>query len=106
LRWQDRHYPGCEVQRYPATDFILAAEYNCSCGGREPVTMTIDPEHKKTLDVLEKLTQAGNLQESCPHDAEPDFCDACAVQREKALGEAKKEARARLRECGRRVSVG
>lgn len=68
--------------------------------------MTIDPEHKKTLDVLEKLTKAGAYQESCKHDAEPDFCDSCAVEREKQVGEAKREARARLRECGRQVSIG
>lgn len=65
--------------------------------------MTIDPEHKKTLDALELLAGAGKMQESCPHDAEPDFCDACAVAREKDVVAAKKVARDRLRECGRPV---
>ena len=68
--------------------------------------MSIDPEHKKTLDLLEKLTNAGRLQESCKHDAEPDFCDSCAFEREKAVAEVKKEARQRLRDCGYKVSVG
>ena len=62
---------------------------------------TAKEAHKKTLDVLEALTNAGKLQETCPHDAEPDFCDGCAVEREKQVGEARKQARARLRECGR-----
>lgn len=65
--------------------------------------VTIDEEHKKTLDVLETLVRAGKLQESCPHDAEPDFCDHCALAREKQVGEAKAKARARLRECGRQA---
>lgn len=68
--------------------------------------MTIDPEHKKTLDALEKLVNAGALQTECKHDAEPDFCDSCAFAREKEVAAVKKEARARLRECGRQVSVG
>jgi hypothetical protein len=65
--------------------------------------VTIDEEHKKTLDVLEALTNAGKLQQTCKHDAEPDFCDSCAVEREKQVGEAKAKARARLRECGRKA---
>lgn len=65
--------------------------------------MTIDPEHKKTLDALEKLAEAGKYQDSCAHDAEPDFCDACAFAREKDVVAAKKIARDRLRECGRQV---
>lgn len=65
--------------------------------------MTIDPEHKTTLDALEALTNAGKLQQECPHDAEPDFCDSCAVEREKQVSEAKAKARARLRACGRQA---
>jgi hypothetical protein len=65
--------------------------------------VTIDEEHKKTLDVLEAFANAGKLQESCPHDGEPDFCDSCADTREKRVSAAKKAARARLRECGRSV---
>lgn len=68
--------------------------------------MTIDPEHKKTLDMLEKLANAGAFQADCKHGAEPDFCDGCAYAREKEVAEVKKEVRARLRECGRQVSVG
>lgn len=63
-------------------------------------------EHKRTLDVLEKLALAGNLQSECPHGAEPDFCDGCADVREKTVRDVKKEARARLRECGRTVTIG
>jgi hypothetical protein len=65
--------------------------------------VNIDDEHKKTLDVLEKLATAGKLQKECKHDAEPDFCDSCLLDREKQVGEARKLARTRLRECGRSV---
>lgn len=67
--------------------------------------MTIDPEHKKTLDALEGLANAGQLQSECSHDAEPHYCDTCAVAREKEVAAAKKVARQRLRECGRQVVV-
>lgn len=59
--------------------------------------------HKKTLDALEALATAGKLQKECKHGAEPDFCDGCAYDRELAVAEARKLARARLRECGRSV---
>jgi hypothetical protein len=59
--------------------------------------------HSKTLDVLEALTKAGKLQTECKHGAEPDFCDGCAYDREQAVTDARKLARARLRECGRSV---
>lgn len=68
--------------------------------------MTLDPEHKKTLEVLERVVKAGKLQESCSHGAEPDFCDNCAVERDRDRAAALKVARARLRECGIAVSVG
>lgn len=49
------------------------------------------------LDVLD----ACHLPGECPHDSEPDICDACAFAHEKALGEALTVARRAIEKAER-----
>lgn len=41
------------------------------------------PVPDTTFDLFFELMDAGKLQTECGHDAEPDFCDGCAAERER-----------------------
>lgn len=53
------------------------------------------------MDTLEVVSKAGLLQADCPHEAEPDYCDACTYQRQKEVAAARQAAREVLKKLGR-----